>query len=125
MELDKNWTVLVDGEKAEVTPFAGAFVGLYLEAGEHTLSFSYSPAGYAKGKWISLVSVLLFLCLAVAEKRGFRLFPEKDPMALTGAEEGIIDPAPTTEKVPAAETEKKETVQGEESDRTETDEHHP
>lgn len=111
MELDKNWTVLVDGEKAEVTPFAGAFVGVYLEEGEHSLSFSYSPAGYAKGKWISLVSVLLFLCLAVAEKKGFRLFPEKEPMALTGVEdvEEISAVTAETEKEPPV-AENKETI---------------
>lgn len=124
MELDKNWTVLVDGEKSEVTPFAGAFVGVYLEEGEHSLSFSYSPAGYAKGKWISLVSVLIFVCLVIAEKKGFRLFPEKEPMALTGAEEPEAGPAVVAEEN-AAETENKEIVQGEESDHTEIDEHHP
>ncbi len=130
MELDKNWTVLVDGEKAELVPFAGAFVGMYLEEGEHSLSFSYSPAGYAKGRWISLVSVLIFVCLAVAEKKGFRLFPEKEPMALTGAEEKE-ESAITAEETLAVSTEEelnseeKEISQGEKSDHTETDEHHP
>lgn len=121
MELERSWTVLVDGKETQVTPFAGAFVGVYLEEGEHTVSFSYSPAGYAKGRWISLGSVLLFLALAVAEKKGFCLFREKDPLPLTGREE------PEEEILPSEETEEKnETVsQGEERDHTEIDEHHP
>lgn len=128
MELERSWTVLVDGEKAEVTPFAGAFVGLYLEKGEHTLSFSYSPAGFEKGSYISIVSILIFIALAVAEKKGFRLFREKEATPLMEREDVTDDVArelPEQENPHSENEEKQEEAQGEQGDHTEADESHP
>ena len=60
-----------------------------------------------------LGSVLLVLCLVVAEKRGFILLREKDPTPLMEREELL----------PAEEAEStEEKTQGEERDHTETDE---
>lgn len=77
MEPAHSWQVLVDGKPTEIVPFADAFVGIYLPEGDHVVEFSYSPLGYAKGKWISLVAVLLWVALCIWEKRGHKLFPEK------------------------------------------------
>ena len=71
------WEVKVDGETVPVTPFAGAFVGVYLSRGEHQVEIIYSPLGYAKGKWISLSSLLLLAALFYWEKKGHVIFPEK------------------------------------------------
>ena len=74
----KGWTLFVDGEKAEILPFADAFVGVKLSQGQHTLSFRYSPRGFIQGLVISLAALALTVSLAVAEKRGFALFREKN-----------------------------------------------
>lgn len=76
MEEEGSWTVLVDGEEAEVIPFAGSFVGVMLEEGEHEISFSYRPLGFSKGRWISLGAICLLILLFVWEKKGHKLFPE-------------------------------------------------
>ncbi|MBR5295637.1 MAG: YfhO family protein, partial [Clostridia bacterium] len=77
MELEGNWKVLVDGKEAEVTPFTGAFVGLYLSSGEHTVEFEYSPKGYVAGAWISSIFAILLIALFLWERKGHRLFPDK------------------------------------------------
>ena len=72
-----GWTVWVDGEKAEIAPFAGAFIGLKLTKGAHALRFSYTPQGFTAGWILSLIGLSGLLALAVSEKRGFVLFREK------------------------------------------------
>ncbi len=114
MELDGNWKVKVDGKEAEIEPFAGSFVGLYLSSGEHTVEFSYSPMGYAKGKWISAVSILLLIALCFWERKGHKLFPEKP-----------FPPAPETSKEISPRDLEDEREGGKEDDPSETDVHHP
>ncbi len=102
------WRVWVDGKEVQAVPFAGSFVGLYLTQGEHTVTFSYSPKGFAIGAYITAGSVLLFVLLCIFEARGKGLFPEK-PRALP----------PETEEKPGEEN------PGEENDRSEVDESYP
>lgn len=73
----QGWTLLVDGEETEIAPFADTFLGVRLSAGSHTLSFRYTPRGFAAGAVVSLAALALWIALAVAEKRGFKLFREK------------------------------------------------
>lgn len=111
MEREGAWTVLLDGEKAEVVPFTGAFVGIYVPAGEHTLEFSYTAEGFLPGLVISLASLILFVALAVFERKR-KLFPEKPlPVTVPPAEES------------AAEGEN--AVEGEDHDAAEADEPDP
>ncbi|MBQ3075319.1 MAG: YfhO family protein, partial [Clostridia bacterium] len=77
MEPEHSWEISVDGEPVEIVPFNGSFVGLYLPEGDHVVEFSYSPLGYAKGRWISLVAILLWAALILWERRGHKLVPEK------------------------------------------------
>lgn len=77
----KGWTVEVDGEKAEITPFADGFVGVALSAGEHTLTFTYVPQGFSSGALLTLLAVLLTLGLWMMEKKGFRLLPDRAAVA--------------------------------------------
>ncbi len=109
MEPAHSWQVKLDGKPVEIKPFAGSFVGIYVPEGEHTVEFSYSPLGYAKGRWISLVAILLWACLVIWEKKGHKLFPEK--------------PLPVP---PPAEVQEEITTEGGEAcDNPETDVHHP
>ena len=73
---DRCWTLTVDGKEQEITPFAGALIGVKISAGEHHIALCYRPAGFQKGAWISAIAILLLLCLAIAEKKGFVLFRE-------------------------------------------------
>ena len=73
------------------------------------MEFSYSPLGYAKGKWISLVAILLWIGLLFWEKKGHKLFPEK--------------PVPVPAVADEAESYFEEG--GERDDHTEADVHHP
>lgn len=117
MEPAHSWQVLVDGKETEIKPFAGSFVGIYLDEGEHTVEFSYSPLGYAKGRWISLVSLLLWALLLVWEKKGHKLFPEKprpEPEPTVSEEEAPEQMSPITHE-----------EGGEVNDHSEADVHHP
>ncbi len=124
MEPAHSWQVLVDGEPVEISPFADAFVGIYLSEGEHVVEFSYSPLGYAKGKWISLVAILFWIALCIWEKRGHKLFPEKPipipdpPCPDEPSECGVKDAVDQGE-------EKTPTEGGEALDHPEADVHHP
>lgn len=109
MEPAHSWQVLLDGEPCEIKPFSDAFVGIYVPEGEHTVEFSYSPLGYAKGRWISLAAILLWIGLVIWERKGHKLFPEK--------------PAPMLSAVEATESVSAEG--GERDDHTEADVHHP
>ncbi|MBR2615847.1 MAG: YfhO family protein [Clostridia bacterium] len=118
-ELGNTWSVFVDGKEAEVSTFAGAFVGVSLSAGEHEIEFVYSPLGFEKGLWISVVSLLLLGALFVWELRGGKLFPEK-PLP--------EKPCPEKEQEKDEgdeETERKENEEAKQDETAEADEHHP
>ena len=108
-EREGNWRVFVDGEEEEIVPFADAFLGLYLEKGEHSLKFVYTPAGFTAGRAVTLAALILFALLLAGEALGFRLFPEK--------RSAVTEPAPA-DKEEAAEKE-------EQCDDTEIDVDHP
>lgn len=60
---DGGWSALVDGEPAEVKKVLGAFVGVSVPAGTHTVTLSYCPDGFAVGAGISGAAVLVFAAL--------------------------------------------------------------
>ena len=62
---DQGWTVTVDGQevdKEEMMPIANAFLGIFLEKGEHEIVLSYVPEGYTVGKMLTIIGVLGFFC---------------------------------------------------------------
>lgn len=66
---EKGWTVYVDGEEAEVTPWQDAFIALdNLDAGTHTIEMKFLPAGFKLGGLISLGGLLLFILAIILEK---------------------------------------------------------
>ena len=58
-----NWSVLVDGEPAEVTLVGDVMVGVALTAGEHTVTFIYENPAFDLGWKISAGCLLVFLVI--------------------------------------------------------------
>ena len=83
-ELEGSWEVSVDGKQVKIGAFAGSFLALPLTEGEHSLVFRYSPLGFEKGLGISFVSLLLLIALAIWERKGHKLFPEKSLLSPEG-----------------------------------------
>ena len=66
---EQGWTLYVDGEEAEITPWQDAFVALdNLEAGTHTIEMKFVPGGFKLGAAISLGGLLLFILAIFLEK---------------------------------------------------------
>lgn len=62
---DKGWHAEVDGEAVKPTAVFGAFIGIPLEPGRHTVSLHYETPGFKPGLYISLGCLALFVLLAV------------------------------------------------------------
>lgn len=60
-----GWEATVDGAPAPILRTNLMFRGLALAPGSHEVVFTYRPAGWQRGAWISL-GTLLLLCIAVA-----------------------------------------------------------
>jgi uncharacterized membrane protein YfhO len=57
---DEGWTLYVDGEETEITPFSDALIGVSLEKGTHTIRLSYTTPGLTLGLAGSAVALTLF-----------------------------------------------------------------
>lgn len=62
---DKGWSATVDGEPVSTVAVFGAFIGIPLEPGRHTVSLHYETPGFRLGLYISLGCLAVFLLLAV------------------------------------------------------------
>ena len=60
---DGNWTVLVDGEPAQISLIADVMIGVNLTEGEHTVTFTYHSEAFSLGCKITLVCVVIFIFL--------------------------------------------------------------
>jgi hypothetical protein len=67
---DPDWQVQVDGEIAQVVRVAGILRGVYLEEGQHQVTFAYWPSGLTVGIVLTTAAVVVALGLLVLEKRG-------------------------------------------------------
>ena len=56
-----GWTATIDGQTAEVFPVDGAFRGVLVDTGNHDVVFTYESASINRGKWMSLVGMLVLL----------------------------------------------------------------
>ncbi len=66
---EQGWTLYVDGEEVEITPWQDAFIALEnLEAGTHTIEMKFVPGGFKLGAAISLGGLLLFILMIILEK---------------------------------------------------------
>lgn len=59
-----GWKLFVDGQPAAVLPVFGDFIGAVAEPGKHIFEFTFDPASYRCGKWISVAAVLAALTVA-------------------------------------------------------------
>lgn len=66
---DDGWTAYVDGNRVQITPLRDAMVCLPLEAGRHTLRFTYQSPGWPAGLAVSGVSVAALAGVAWARRR--------------------------------------------------------
>lgn len=64
----KGWTVYVDGKKQNLYRLGGV-CGVYLDKGEHDITFSYCTYGFKTGLIMSLVGVLLSIYLFWLRRR--------------------------------------------------------
>ena len=71
---DKGWTVELDGSPITPRKVLGAFTGLELPGGRHTVTFRYYPPGLKEGLMVSGASIALVLVIAAA---GFLLGKRK------------------------------------------------
>ena len=55
---DSAWQIHVDGVKTDAETFMELFLAIPLEAGEHVITFSYKPRGFALGVAITILSAL-------------------------------------------------------------------
>ncbi len=58
---DPGWSATVDGQPAAIRPAYIAFRAVYLPGGGHTVVFTYRPAGFELGLWLSCFGISLGL----------------------------------------------------------------
>lgn len=66
---EPGWTMKVDGEAADYDVYDGVFLSVPLTEGSHTIELSYRPAGLTAGLIVSLICLLVFIGIGVAQKR--------------------------------------------------------
>ena len=66
---DGNWSVYVDGKKAEYKLVGEAMLALELGAGEHTVEFRYCNKAFVVGCCISGISVVVLIVLHLITKK--------------------------------------------------------
>jgi uncharacterized membrane protein YfhO len=69
---EEGWQVFVDGQTAETSPYADAFLSVALTAGEHTIVMNYMPVGFKAGAILSGVSLAILLLLILIWVRKWR-----------------------------------------------------
>lgn len=70
---DEGWSVTIDGKSAIMDKVFGAFCGVKVPAGDHTLELRYMPDGLLAGLVISLMALgVLAAALAAANRRPAR-----------------------------------------------------
>lgn len=66
---EKGWRAYVDGKQVEVNTYADAFVSIDLPAGEHTVSFEYTPDGFTVGVAVSLLGIAACVLSGILYRR--------------------------------------------------------
>jgi hypothetical protein len=65
----QGWKALVDGKAAPIVPANYILRGIYLTPGEHTIEVVFDPIAFKIGKYLTLMSFLLFFAVLVREVR--------------------------------------------------------
>lgn len=66
---DKGFSATLDGQAAEIIPCDVAFMGVWVEPGEHEIAFTYRTRGLSAGIAMSALAALLLAGLVTYEKR--------------------------------------------------------
>jgi hypothetical protein len=72
---DGGWRLLVDGRRAKTFFTNGAFVGAWLEAGEHRLDLVYRPPGLLAGCLLAALALTTALACWVSVRPAKREVP--------------------------------------------------
>lgn len=67
----EEWSVLMDGEKKEISSVNGGFTGVIITPGEHSVELRFIPKGFKIGKFISLGSLLCLFVKYLTKKKFF------------------------------------------------------
>ncbi len=100
---EEGWTAYVDGQQVEITPIANeALVSIDLTAGEHTVTFKYTPKGFTLGVVLCIFAIIAFVAIILFEQ--FYLIKKKNRTLLqpiTPSDDIIFeepDEVPTTKQ---------------------------
>ncbi len=77
----KNWRAVVDGRQAETAKCMNGLLAVKTEGGQHTLSLTYTPAGFDICMVISAMSLLLMLCYVIMIERNNRNDMPPEPVS--------------------------------------------
>lgn len=58
---ERGWSLLVDGERAEIAPYQDAFVSIPVTAGPHTIELSFQAPGIVTGGILSGTGLAVFI----------------------------------------------------------------
>ncbi len=64
-----SWSATVDGEKAELLPANGMYMGVMLTPGPHTIVFRNQMLGFREGAIVSLASLVGLIVFAIVRRR--------------------------------------------------------
>lgn len=70
LPFDKGFSATVDGAPAEIIPCDVAFMGVWVEPGEHTIDFAYRTRGLRLGALMSLMAALALAGYVALSRRG-------------------------------------------------------
>jgi hypothetical protein len=60
-----GWRVEVDGHRAEILTVDATLMGVQLDAGRHTVEFTFDPPRFRIGLWVSIISLVLAAILGI------------------------------------------------------------
>ena len=63
-----GWSASIDGERAEILPANGMYMGVMLPEGRHTVVYTYRQRGFTAGALISLGTLILLAVVAILRK---------------------------------------------------------
>lgn len=64
---DNGWSAYIDGEKTDTKTVGNAMLAVPVKSGQHKIELRYSPEGFKAGLVISVLSVILWLAVLLAE----------------------------------------------------------
>jgi uncharacterized membrane protein YfhO len=65
---DQGWTAIVDGQKIRPLRVNIGFMGIILDAGDHSVELQYEVPYYYKGLIISIFSLFTYIVIGVHRK---------------------------------------------------------